>query len=156
MTRATTSITSIAVVSIALLAGCSGGGDTPSTVDSTDAAPTTQPETTTPPTTSTEPATTESSPTPTTPRRPRTIVIVVDQGRPRGGIKRPTFERGEKVVLVVRSDIGESVHLHGYDVDRPLTPGKPLRIALTANVAGRFEVELHAPDSLLAVLEVRP
>ena len=35
-------------------------------------------------------------------------------------------------------------------------PGKPVRIPLTAKLPGRFEVELHHPDALLAVLEVRP
>ena len=105
------------------------------------------------------PPTTVESPPPTTvetPPKPRTIVIVVDQGRPRGGIKRPTLEKGEKVVLVVRADAGEGLHIHGYDIEKPVTPGKAVRVPLTATIPGRFEVELHHPDSLLAVLEVRP
>ena len=107
----------------------------------------------------TPPTTTVEAPPPTTveaPPKPRTIVIVVDQGRPRGGIKRPRLEKGEKVVLVVRADAGEAVHIHGYDIEKPVKPGKPVRIPLTATIPGRFEVELHHPDSLLAVLEVRP
>ena len=83
-------------------------------------------------------------------------MIVVDQGRPRGGIKRPKLQKGDKIVLVVRSDAGEEVHVHGYDVERKLTPGKPLRIPITTSIPGRFEVELHHPDVLLAVLEVQP
>jgi ABC-type Fe3+-hydroxamate transport system substrate-binding protein len=105
------------------------------------------------------PPTTVESPAPTTvetPPKPRTIVIVVDQGRPRGGIKRPTLEKGEKVVIVVRADAGESLHIHGYDIEKLVTPGKAVRVPLTATIPGRFEVELHHPDSLLAVLEVRP
>jgi ABC-type Fe3+-hydroxamate transport system substrate-binding protein len=105
------------------------------------------------------PPTTVESPAPTTvetPPKPRTIVIVVDQGRPRGGIKRPTLEKGEKVVIVVRADAGEGLHIHGYDIEKPVTPGKAVRVPLTATIPGRFEVELHHPDSLLAVLEVRP
>ena len=129
------------------LAGC--GGDS----DATDA--TSPPATTTVETaTETTPATTE--PTTTEPAAPRTIVLVVDQGRPRGGIKRPTLDKGEKVVLVVKADAGESVHMHGYDLEMPVTPGKPMRIPLTATIPGRFELELHHPDSLLAVIEVRP
>ena len=96
------------------------------------------------------------TPPPPAPPKPRQIVIVVDQGRPRGGIKRPKIDKGKKIVLVVRSDAGESIHIHGYNVERPLRPGTPLRIRLTASVPGRFEVELHHPDVLLAVLEVRP
>ena len=130
-----------------LLAGC---GD-----DSTSGAEPSGDPTTTVETTTTAPAQT----TPATPKpkpRARTIVIVVDQGRPRGGIKRPTVEKGEKVVLVVRTDLGDEVHVHGYDVEKPVTPGKPVRIPFTAKLPGRFELELHHPDALLAVLEVRP
>ena len=77
-------------------------------------------------------------------------------GVPQGGIARPKVKKGESVVIVVRSDAGESVHIHGYDVERPITPGKPVRLPLTATIPGRFEVELHHPDSLLAVLTVDP
>jgi hypothetical protein len=155
------------------LAGCGGDADTatPGTTPTETAVETTAPptDTTAPPTETTAPRTetmeatetteaTETSPAETTPAKPkpRTIVVVVDQGRPRGGIKRPKLAKGEKVVLVIRSDAGEAVHVHGYDVEKPLTPGKPLRIPITANRPGRFEVELHHPDVLLAVLEVRP
>lgn len=105
---------------------------------------------------------TTTAPVATTPAKPkskpsvRRIVIVVDQGRPRGGIKRPKLERGEKVVLVVRADVGEEIHVHGYELTRAVTPGRAARIPITARLAGRFEVELHHPDALLAVLEVRP
>jgi hypothetical protein len=101
----------------------------------------------------------EASPPPApapTPAQPKAVVLVVDQGRPRGGIKRPKLEQGARIVLVIRSDLGKAVHVHGYKVDRPIRPGTPLRIPLTLTVAGRFEVELHDPDALLAVLEVRP
>ena len=136
-----------AVLGALALAGC--GSDKPSSqASATDQVTTVEAETTT------QETATETTPGP----RPktRTIVIVVDQGRPRGGIKRPELEKGEKAVLVVRADAGESVHIHGYDVEQPVTPGKPVRIPLTATIPGRFEVELHHPDSLLAVLQVQP
>lgn len=143
----------VAAVSILAVAGCGGDESSPEAattdqITTVETAPTTTQETTPAPTT----------PTTTTPAKPKpkTIVIVVDQGRPRGGIKRPKLEKGEKVVLVVRADAGESLHIHGYDVEKPVTPGKPVRVPLTATIPGRFEVELHHPDSLLAVLEVRP
>jgi hypothetical protein len=133
--------------SVFALAGC--GGDDTQTVTTTDSQPAT---TTTEPTTqgTTTAETTSAAP------KPRTIAIVVDQGRPRGGIQRPKIQQGDKIVLVVRSDAGEEVHVHGYDIERELTPGKALRIPITANIPGRFEVELHHPDVLLAVLEVQP
>jgi hypothetical protein len=144
MRRAT--IMAVLASSVVLLAGC-GEDSTSSAGPPGD--PTTTVETTTAPA-----PTTPAKPTPKP--TPRTIVIVVEQGRPRGGIKRPKLEQGEKVVVVVRSDVGDEIHVHGFDVERPLTPGKPVRIPLTAKLPGRFEVELHHPDALLAVLEVRP
>jgi hypothetical protein len=59
-------------------------------------------------------------------------------------------------VLVVRTDSGEAVHLHGYNLEKEVVPGKGVRLPFTANIAGRFEVELHPTDSLLAVIEVEP
>jgi hypothetical protein len=87
---------------------------------------------------------------------PRTITVVVEAGRPKGGIQRPTVDKGDKVVLVVRTDSGEAVHLHGYNIEKDVVPGKAVRMPFTANIAGRFEVELHPTDALLAVIEVKP
>jgi hypothetical protein len=132
-----------AAAGVLALAGCGGGGSS-----RTDAASDTDTQATTP-------ATTAETTTTTSPQ-PRTITIVVEQGRPRGGIARPTIAKGDKVLLVVRTDAGEEVHLHGYDIEKPVTPGTPVRIPFTADLPGRFELELHHPDALLAVIEVRP
>jgi hypothetical protein len=138
------------IAGVLSLAGC--GGESDGGPEATPPPPATTVETTTPDITTD----TTTAPTTTAPAAPRTIVMVVDQGRPRGGIKRPKLEKGEKVVLVVKADVGESVHMHGYDIEKPVTPAKPVRIPLTATIPGRFELELHNPDSLLAVIEVRP
>ena len=130
------------------LSGCGGDGSS-GTTTATETAPAVTTIATTPVETA---STTETTAAP----RPTSIVVVVKQGRPQGGIQRPTVRKGEQVVLVVRSDAGEQVHLHGYDIERDLVPGKPLRIPFTANLPGRFELELHHPDALLAVIEVRP
>lgn len=132
--------------SVLALAGCGGGGSS-ETDAATDTGATAPAVTTTGTTTTT---------TDTTAATPTTITIVVKDGRPQGGIERPTIEKGDKVVVVVRTDAGEEVHLHGYDIEKPVTAGKPVRIPFTANLPGRFELELHHPDALLAVIEVRP
>ena len=132
-----------AVIGSALaLAGCGGGSSQTAAATTDTVAATTTEATTTNPTTAAA--------------KPTTITIVVDKGSPRGGIQRPTLKQGEKAVLVIRSDAGEQVHLHGYDIEKDMTPGKALRIPFTANLPGRFELELHHPDALLAVVEVRP
>ncbi|HET6682675.1 MAG TPA: hypothetical protein VFG75_03190 [Gaiella sp.] len=129
------------------LAGC--GGD-----DSTEAVTTTETVATAPTDTTT---TTDTTATTTTPAaQAKVITVRVVGGRPQGGIQRPTVDQGDRVVLVVRTDSGEAVHLHGYNIEKEVVPGKPVRLPFTANIAGRFEVELHPTDTLLAVIEVKP
>ena len=129
------------------LAGCGGGSSQVGATTETTQA-------TTPATTTTETMTAET--TTTSAPEPRTITVVVEAGRPKGGIQRPTVDKGDKVVLVVRTDSGEAVHLHGYNIEKDVVPGKAVRMPFTANIAGRFEVELHPTDALLAVIEVKP
>jgi hypothetical protein len=133
------------------LAGCGGDStnDAVTTTETTATAPTTTMDTT---------ATTETTETTaTTPASEAKVITVnVVKGIPQGGIQRPTVKRGDKVVLVVRTDSGEAVHLHGYNIEKEVVPGKAVRLPFTANIAGRFEVELHPTDALLAVIEVQP
>lgn len=139
------------VASALVLAGCGGDADTGATETTT---PTEPAVTHTMPTeTETTPAETET--TPVAPK-PTTVSIRVVGGVPQGGIKRPKVKQGDRVVIVVRSDAGEAVHVHGYAVERAITPGTPVRLPFTATIPGRFEVELHHPDTVLAVVEVRP
>jgi len=137
--------------SVVALAGC-GGDDGMDDVTTTETVATATTDTTT----ETGPAET----TPTTPTTPvaqaKVVTIRVVGGQPEGGIQRPTIEQGEKVVLVVSSDSGEAMHLHGYNLEKEIVPGKPVRLPFTANIAGRFELELHPTDTLLAVIEVKP
>jgi len=129
------------------LAGCGG--------ESTNDAVTTTETTATAPTTTTDTSATQT--TATTPASEAKVITVnVVKGIPQGGIQRPTVKRGDKVVLVVRTDSGEAVHLHGYNIEKEVVPGKAVRLPFTANIAGRFEVELHPTDALLAVIEVQP
>ena len=109
-------------------------------------------------TTPAETTTAETTPTATTPAAPKptTIAIRVVGGVPQGGIARPKLKKGDRAVIVVRADQGEEIHMHGYDLEKQVTPGKPVRLPFTATIPGRFEVELHHPDTLLAVVTVAP
>ena len=137
------------------LAGC--GGDDGDVAETTEPAVTTTAPTETETTTETQ-TETETAPAETTPAAPKptTVAIRVVGGVPQGGIARPKVKKGDRVVIVIRSDAGESVHVHGYDVERTITPGKPVRLPLTATIPGRFEVEMHHPDAVVAVLTVNP
>ena len=127
----------------------------------TPAAQTTTGDTTTEETTTeetTEDTTTEEAPTTTeaeNPDEPQRIVIVVRDGQPVGGVKRPEIDEGKRVVLVVRSDVSDHMHLHGYDLLADVGPGQPGRITFRADLVGRFDLELEDRVRLIAELEVR-
>jgi len=92
---------------------------------------------------------------PATTPKPVVITITAKKGRPVGGVKRPTVKKGNMVRLVVRTDAGRQVHLHGYDIEKNVVAGKPVVFLFRAKIPGRFEIELHHPDVLLAELTVR-
>jgi hypothetical protein len=84
------------------------------------------------------------------------VTIRVVKGRPVGGIKRPSVTKGTVVRFVVVADRGKRLHLHGYDVEKIVRPGRATVIQIVARIPGRFELELHDPDAVLARLTVRP
>lgn len=88
--------------------------------------------------------------------KPVVITVTVANGRPVGGIARPSVKKGRTVRLVVRTNTGTAVHLHGYNIEKAVKKGVPTVIQFVAKVPGRFELELHPADVLLAQLTVRP
>ena len=110
-----------------------------------------RPTTSTPTTTSTrtEADVPESAPAPI-------FGIRVRDGAPVGGIVRPQVAKGDRVRIVVRADVADHVHLHGYDLMRDVRPGAPAQFAFTADLVGVFELELEERSLLLAELEVTP
>jgi hypothetical protein len=127
-----------------LLASCGG--------DDESASPTTGTATTT----TTTATTTTTTTTPPRPRGPTQIRIVVENGVPRGGIVRETVARSDRAVLIVRADVSDHIHLHGYDVVRDVAPGMPARLPFRATIPGRFEVELEDRGVQIADITVRP
>ncbi len=92
----------------------------------------------------------------TPPSKARTITVTVKQGKPVGGILRPTVKKGERVAIVVRTDVGSKVHLHGYDVEKAVVAGQATKLdEFVASISGRFDLELHDPDVVLAVITVK-
>ncbi|MEU4515489.1 hypothetical protein AB0G05_38845 [Nonomuraea wenchangensis] len=68
---------------------------------------------------------------------------------------RVEIEEGAKVRLEVTADRTDTVHVHGFDLERPLTPGIPAVIEFTADRSGLFEVETHESGLVLTQLVVR-
>jgi FtsP/CotA-like multicopper oxidase with cupredoxin domain len=84
------------------------------------------------------------------------IAITVENGKPVGGVAKATVKQGQKVALIVHSDVADEVHLHGYDLHRDVEAGGTATIAFTAKIAGRFEAELEDRKEQILSLTVEP
>jgi hypothetical protein len=115
-----------------------------------------------PPSNPTTPTTGETgtrSVPPTTSQAPPAVIqipIVVRGGKPVGGIKRATVPKNRTVVLFVRSDVEDEVHLHGYNIMRDVAPGRPARLRFRATIPGGFEAELEDRGLQIADITVKP
>ena len=97
----------------------------------------------------------ETTPSTTTlePEGPEPVRITFEGGEVTGP-RRPEFTVGDRVILVVRADVVDHVHVHGYDLMEDVAPGSPARFSFRADAPGRFEVELedrHLPITELVV-----
>jgi hypothetical protein len=122
-------------------------------------APATTNETDTTATQETEPATTETETEPATTAPPpdETVTIritVPAEAAPK--VRKFSVRRGRRVELVIRSELSDHVHLHGYDLLADVAPGTPGRITFTADAPGRFDIELEERGLEIGELEVRP
>jgi len=103
-----------------------------------------------PPTLEPTPTETETGPTSVP------LNVTIRGGEPVGGIVRATATKGDVVVIVVRSDVVDHVHVHGYDLMADVAPGKPARMRFSASLTGRFEIELEDRGKQIAQLTVLP
>ncbi|MEU5916464.1 hypothetical protein [Streptomyces sp. NPDC047141] len=124
-------------------------------LDATPATPSTgssAPSSSTP-SSSTPSASAPSSPRPTDPGRTVTLAITGTTVEPPPS--RIELKKGERLTLRVTSDRADTLHVHGYDRELPLSPGVPATLTLTADRTGLFEVETHESGLVLTQLVVR-
>lgn len=86
----------------------------------------------------------------------RAVGVVVESGKPVGGSQAVRLVRDDEVLLTVRSDRDDELHLHGYNLHLHLKAGKPGTMRFTAKRTGRFSAELHKSDVEVLVLEIYP
>ena len=140
-----------AVVVVAIVvAVASGGSDDTSTAGTTN---------TTVRTTSTKTSTEE--PHETVPAEPKVNRIEINGGQPVGGVEDIKVKKGDQVTIVVSADAEDDLHLHGYDIEKPVEPGKPATFKFTADIEGIFEIESHVAEDagrepLIGKLTVEP
>jgi hypothetical protein len=126
------------VISLALLvAGCASSPPTSS------------------PTSSSSPATSGSGASSAGRVKGTEIVVSVTNGKVRPATHRVKVTKDTHIRLLVTSDKADEVHVHGYNIERPLPAGKQTTIEFVANQVGLFEIETHVSGLQLVQLEVR-
>ncbi|HET6623888.1 MAG TPA: hypothetical protein VFG70_05105 [Gaiellaceae bacterium] len=144
--------TTVLLVSAALLTGslalASCGGD--------DEASGTTTETTTQTTSETTTTTTSQTTTEPEVEKPTVVRVTVVGGAPQGGIVRATVDQGDRVRLVVTSDVADEIHLHCYDISRDVAAGGTVTLAFRATIPGRCEAELENRGVQIADITIEP
>jgi heme/copper-type cytochrome/quinol oxidase subunit 2 len=85
-----------------------------------------------------------------------TAQITVKGGKPVGGVKTITFKKGGRVRFVVTSDVGDEIHVHGYNFKKTVKPGGKVSFSFPASIDGMFIVELEGRGEQIASLVVNP
>ncbi|WP_051845092.1 lipase chaperone [Streptomyces globisporus] len=131
-------------------------GTTPSTsapTASAPAAPTSSAPASVPAASSTPASSAPPSPPPTGPGRTVTLTITGTTVQPPPS--RIELKKGELLTLRVTGDRADTLHVHGYDRELPLSPGTTATLTLTVDRTGLFEVETHESGLVLTQLVVR-
>jgi hypothetical protein len=154
-----TALALLPALGMLVLAGCgdeSGSGSGPT---SPSTAPTTTP--TLPPTSSTTgPGSTPNTKSPSNTADPSgetadvTVNVIVANGKVNPSGVSVKVKAGQSVLITAVSDADEELHIHGYDKELKLSPGKPASVKFTADMKGTFEVETHKSGKLVAKLVV--
>jgi translation initiation factor IF-1 len=92
--------------------------------------------------------------------------LQLQDGRVPESMRRIRVKQGDVVTLRCTADRPTVLHLHGYDVEWRVQPGKVGKITFTARLTGRFPVHVHdtvkrandhaREDSPLVYVEVYP
>ena len=82
--------------------------------------------------------------------------LTIKGGRLISGPALMQVHEGEQVTLTIKSDGGDELHLHGYDLHARISPGESASLRFTADRTGRFGLELHKAHTELGALEVYP
>ena len=58
-----------------------------------------------------------------------------------------TVTQGDEVVLLVSADEAGEFHISGYEIEKEIKVGGTIEVRFTANLAGRYNFELHPESS---------
>jgi hypothetical protein len=82
--------------------------------------------------------------------------IVIKGGKPVGGIRDLTYNKGEQIHFIIDSDVSDEVHMHGYDIMKDVQAGGSVSFDFPASIEGVFEAELEGRKEQIIELTVNP
>ena len=82
------------------------------------------------------------------------VVINVVNGKPQGGIKKITVNKGAPVRFTVRSDVADEIHVHGYNFHKHVKKTGSVSFDFPATIDGIFVIELESRSEQIASLQV--
>lgn len=93
---------------------------------------------------------------PITPPQPAVLHVSIIKGDVKPRAARVELRVGQSLILVVRSDATEEIHVHS-DPEREfeVKPGATRRFSFTVNRPGKVAVEVHKLDVVIAEVLVR-
>jgi hypothetical protein len=102
------------------------------------------------------PAATTGSGKPAKPAAAPVTQVVVKGGKPVGGVKTISVNKGDQVHFTVDSDVSDEIHVHGYDFHKDVKAGGKATFSFPAKIDGEFVVELESRGEQIAQLVVNP
>lgn len=97
---------------------------------------------------------------------PRVIELTIRGGALPENQRVIRVQQGDEVTLRWTTDKALTIHLHGYDIEKTLSPNAPTTMQFSAKATGRFAIEIHHgsdkhgsdPDEEVTIgyLEVHP
>ena len=97
-------------------------------------------------------ATTDEPPSP--PPAPAVPTIRIQGDALAGEVEQIDVSAGETVRFRVVADQPWDLHVHGYEVEDEIQPGKPAVISFPAEIEGSFEAEVHGAAAEFPIAEI--
>jgi hypothetical protein len=85
----------------------------------------------------------------------RSFTVTIAGGKPVGGIKPLTANKGDTIRLTIRSNVADEIHIHGYDLHQTVTAGGSVTFQFKATIDGNFVIELESRSEQIAALTVK-
>lgn len=96
---------------------------------------------------------------------PRVIELAIRDGALPEDQRVIRVHQGDQVTLRWTTDKPFTIHLHGYDIEKTLSPKAPTTMHFSAKATGRFAIEIHhksehgsdqGEEATIGYLEVHP